>query len=128
MIVLDTSAAVEILLRTPSGLLIEHRIFRPGETLHAPHLIDAEVAQVLRRLSRQRIDPAVARIALANWSMFPVQRYSHEILLNRAWELRANFSIYDALYIALAEILGAPLVTHDAKLVSPVHTATVEVI
>lgn len=127
MIVLDASAALEIVLRTPAGLLIEARVFQPGETLHAPCLIDVEVAQVLRRLAAGGADADACAAALDVWLSFPVHRYPHDTLLLRAWELRANLTAYDGVYIALAEWLDAPLVTHDQKMSTGVHKARVEV-
>lgn len=128
MIVLDASAALEMVLKTAVGARIEARVFEPDETLHAPHLIDVEVAHVLRRLAVGGADPVYCRLALDDWMAFPVERYSHEIGIIRAWELRANFTAYDAVYVALAEKLGAPLVTHDRKFLSRVHKAQIELI
>jgi predicted nucleic acid-binding protein len=130
LIVVDASAALEVLLRTAAAAPIEARIFDPSETLHAPHLIDVEVTQVLRRyvLSGQ-IDEQRGLITLQAWLAFPVQRYSHEDLLPRAWELRSNVTAYDGVYIALAELLDAPLLTHDARLAkAPGHSATIELL
>lgn len=130
MIVIDASAALEILLQTPAAPSIEMRILNPGETLHAPHLIDVEVAQVLRRYAISKtIDAQRCRMALDDWLQFPVIRYAHDHLLPRAWALRANMTAYDAVYVALAEALGAPLLTHDSRLAgAPAHGATIELV
>lgn len=117
MIVVDASAAIEVLLRTSAAPALEERLFAPGEALHAPHLIDLEVAQVLRRYAvGGQIAVERGRIALADFADFPVLRYPHSILLPRIWELRSNLTAYDAAYVALAEALDAPLLTRDRKL------------
>lgn len=107
---------------------MERRIFRPDETLHAPHLIDIEVAQVLRRYAMSSaIDEARGREALADLADFPLRRYSHDLLLMRLWALRANLTAYDAAYVALAETLDAPLLTRDRRLAAaPGHRARIE--
>lgn len=130
MIVVDASAALEVLLKTPAAAAIEARLFQAAQTLHVPHLADVEIAQVLRRLaSGNQMDPQACRTALEDWLFFPVRRYPHDVLLARVWELRQNVSAYDAVYIALAEALGAPLVTHDARLAkAPGHTAKIELV
>jgi predicted nucleic acid-binding protein len=127
LIVVDASAVLDTLLRTPSAEAIEARLFRLGETLHAPHLIDVEVAQVLRRYQRSaEIDDARARQALEDMSELPLRRYPHDVLLPRVWELRANLTAYDAVYVALAEVLDAPLFTSDQRLASaPGHRARI---
>jgi predicted nucleic acid-binding protein len=129
MIVLDASAAVDWFLQTPAGKHIEARIFSRNESLHAPHLLDLEVAQVLRRLIHQKmISDGRADEAVGDLLDLRIVRYPHALLLSRIWQLRHNFSAYDAAYIALAEKLGAPLVTRDSGLASgPVHQAAVEV-
>ena len=88
-----------------------------GEDLAAPELIDLEVVSVLRRqLSAGRLDARRARLALDDLLELPIQRVPHRPLLRRCWELRDNLTVYDAAYVALAEALGAPLVTADARL------------
>jgi predicted nucleic acid-binding protein len=128
VIVLDASAAVDWLLQTSAGQNIERRIYSRSETLHAPHLLDLEVTQVLRRLvlhgvvSAPRADEAVRDLLDLR-----VTRYPHLVLLPRIWQLRHNFSANDAAYIVLAENLGAALVTRDARLASVSgHAAPIE--
>lgn len=129
MIVLGASAAVDWLLQTPAGQRIEKRIYSRNESLHAPHLLDLEVAQVLRRLAREDlISSQRADQALEDFLDMRVTRYPHFVLLPLIWRLRHNLSAYDATYIVLAEKLSAPLISLDARLSSaPGHTAQIEV-
>ena len=128
MIVLDASAAIDWLLQTSAGQHIEKRIYSRGETLHAPHLLDLEVTQVLRRLALQRVISAHrADEAVRDLLDLRITRYPHQVLLPRIWQLRHNFSAYDAAYIVLAEQLRAALVTRDVRLASASgHAASVE--
>ena len=117
MIVVDASALLEALLGTAASAAVTRRIFEAGQTLHAPHLLDVEVVQVLRRYAiAGDLDDQRARAALDDLADFPIRRYPHGLLLPRAWELRNNFSAYDAVYVALAEALDAPLLTRDRRL------------
>ena len=130
MIVVDASAVLEVLLNTPDGIRIAVRLFRTGETLHAPHLLDLEVAQVLRRFRRAgALTAERGSQALEDLADLPLVRYSHEVLLTRIWELRDHVTAYDAAYLALAEALDAPLVTRDKALTSSgIHRARVELL
>ena len=106
MIVLDASALVELILATPTGQAIAGRIADPSEGLHAPHLADIEVVQALRRYVREgEIDVGTAETALDDLRALDLQRHAHEPLLERVWELRKNLTAYDAVYVALAEVL-----------------------
>lgn len=117
MIVLDASAAIELVLQTTRGRAIADEIASPEVSLHAPHLIDAEVALVLRRQEqRGEIPGERAWSALTDFAALDVFRYPHPLLLARVWELRHTTTAYDALYLALAELLDARLVTTDARL------------
>ena len=104
-------------------------IFENNETLHAPHLIDLEIAQVLRRYVRSAIISAERGAeALADLVDFPLTRYPHHVLLTRIWQMRHALTAYDAAYLALAEALDAPLLTRDRALARVGSRARVEVI
>jgi predicted nucleic acid-binding protein len=128
MIVLDASAAIDWLLQTSAGQHIENRIYSHSESLHAPHLLDLEVTQVLRRLAFQAVISAHrADEAVRDLLDLRITRYPHDVLLPRIWQHRHNFSAYDAAYIVLAEKLKATLVTRDGRLASASsHAARVE--
>ncbi len=130
IVVLDASAAVEMLLRTAVGAPLAERLLAPDISLNAPYLLDVEVTQVLRRfVARSGLDPARGRQALQDLADLPLERYPHDFLLSRAWELRENLTAYDAVYVALAEVLGATLLTGDGRISrAPGHSARVEVI
>ena len=130
MIVLDASAAIEWLLQSPAGIKIDKRIFSLSESLHVPHLLDIEVAQVLRRYVREKMIPVQrGREALEDFEDLPLNRYPHDFLIPRVWELRSTLTAYDAVYVALAEALEAPLLTCDRKVASASgHSANVEVV
>jgi predicted nucleic acid-binding protein len=130
VIVLDASAAIEWLLQSPAGIKIGQRIFAPSESLHAPHLLDLEVAQVLRRHVRDKtIAPQRGQEAIEDLGDLRLNRYPHDFLLPRIWELRATLTAYDAAYVTLAELLDASLLTCDGKIASaPGHRAKVEVV
>jgi predicted nucleic acid-binding protein len=130
LIVIDASAVIEWLLQTQAGIRVEQRIFSAAPNLHAPHLLDVEVAQVLRRyVAAHYLKSGRAEEALQDFLDFPLTRYPHDFLLRRAWDLRRELTIYDAIYVALAEALNAPLVTCDRKLAAASgHSANVEVL
>lgn len=127
-VVLDASAVVDYLLAFGAFERIAGRMSRPGETLHAPQLLDLEVAQALRRLvSRQAITAARAQEALDDYAGLRIRRYPHGWMLPRIWQLRENVTAFDAAYITLSEALDAPLVTADGALArSSGHAAAVE--
>ncbi|MGA2019715.1 MAG: type II toxin-antitoxin system VapC family toxin [Candidatus Sulfotelmatobacter sp.] len=117
MIVLDASAAIDWLLQTSVGQQIENRIYSRRESLHAPHLLDLEIAQVLRRLVREGlVSGPRADQAIQDLLDLRVTRYPHFVFLPHIWRLRDNLSAYDAAYVALTKKLGATLVTRDARL------------
>jgi predicted nucleic acid-binding protein len=130
VIVVDASALLEFLLQTSLGARIEARLFRDDDELHAPHLVDVEVVQGLRRLARTReVSASRATEAVEDLSDLDLHRHAHLDLVDRVWALRENVSAYDAIYIALAEALDATLVTCDAPLGrAPGHRARIEVL
>jgi len=112
VIVVDASAALSALLNAGAA-----RDAVASEQLHAPHLIDSEVASGLRRrVSAQRLDGAAGWLALDTWRRLGMTRYPVFTLLERVWEIRDNLPAYDASYVALAELLGCSLLTADARL------------
>jgi predicted nucleic acid-binding protein len=117
MAVLDASVVVEILLRTMAGRRVLRRIEAESIRMHAPHLLDVEVMYAVRRLVQKR-ELAVqdAIVAIDALSQMRIERHAHLLLLPRIWELREGITAYDAAYVALAETLGQPLFTCDAKL------------
>jgi len=115
--VLDASALVELLLHTPAGHAVALRIADPAVGLHAPHLADVEVAQALRRYANDgELNAAAAAVAIDDLRALDLQRHAHEPLLDRVWALRQNLSAYDAVYLALAEVLDVKLLTCDGRL------------
>ena len=130
MVVVDASVLVEILLGTEAGLRASDRLLQATGALHAPHLVDVEVLNAMRGLARRReVAPARAELALRDMLELRIERYPHGPLLARAWQLRDGVSAYDAMYVALAENLGAPLVTRDRKLGrAHGHRARIEVL
>jgi predicted nucleic acid-binding protein len=117
VIVVDASVVLEVLLRTGDAKALERRILAPTEYLCAPHLLDVEVAQVVRRFCLIG-DITVKRgaEALSDLADMPVERFPHTAFLSRIWELRNNLTAYDAAYVVLAETLGCTLVTRDQRL------------
>ena len=130
MIVIDASALLESLLQTPAAAVVDERLLGEGLPLHAPHLIDLEVTQALRRYAATgRVEAARCEDALDDLQDFSLRRYQHDVLLPRVWELRHNLTAYDAAYVALAEALGATLLTRDRRLAAASgHHARVELV
>lgn len=129
MLVIDASVlAVALLDNGPDGVRIRDRL--RGEQLAAPSLIDLEVASAWRGLVRGgRLDADRVALALDDLRDSPIQRVAYLPLLARCWELRDNFTIYDAAYIALAEALEAPLLTGDRRLTkAPGPRCVIEVV
>src|SRR5262244_3848600 len=117
MIVLDASMVVELLTHDILADSIRSELAKRNESISVPHLIDVKVISALRRLvTGQRIDSHHSQQFLAELVALPAERYSHTPLIGRIWELRHNFTAYDAAYIALAEATGSILYTSDEKL------------
>lgn len=130
MIVVDASALLEFLLQTPLGARVQARLVREDDQWHAPHLVDVEVTQTLRRLARGGEVPAGrAQEAITDLADLDLHRHAHTDLISWAWALRKNVTAYDGVYLALAEALDAPIVTCDVPLArTPGHRARIEVI
>lgn len=129
MIVVDASAILELILRTSRAESVGARALAADEQLHAPHLLDVEIAQALRRLVQLRsITTERAEQALDDFDGVFIERHAHRELVRRIWQLRGSVTAYDGAYVALAEALDAPLLTCDSKLGrSHGHRAKIEV-
>ena len=127
MIVVDASALVELVLNSPAARVVAHHLQEHRGAVHAPSFVLVEVASALRRLeARDLIDPDRATAALTAVRALGITVHDPAPFLTRAWALRHAVTSYDAVYVALAESLGAPLVTGDAPLArSHGHTAQV---
>lgn len=127
MPVVDASIVVTVLADAQHASWAEAQLAdgSEGRSLWVPHLIDAEVGQALRReVANQRLDEGRAGAALSELVRMPLRRIDHGGLLSRAWQLRHNISFYDGLYVALAELLGASLITLDRRLARAASKAT----
>jgi predicted nucleic acid-binding protein len=118
VIVADASVVVAALADDEADGARARQHLREDPDVHAPHLLDVEVAAVLRRLAvvEQALTDARVGVALEGLRDLPVVRYPHTVLIGRAWELRHNVRPYDGVYVALAEALDATLVTRDRRL------------
>ena len=117
MIVLDASVVVELLTNGRLAGAIRADLAGRSESFIVPHLLDVEVIGALRKLaSSLHFDSHSAEQFLRGLADLPAVRYAHEPLLERMWELRHNFTAYDAAYIALAELTNSALYTSDEKL------------
>lgn len=130
MIVLDTSAAVEILLALPLGARVQRHLERADWQIAAPELLIVETLQVLRRRVAADVttlqDADEARGLLSDLN---IRYYGHEIVADRIWELRENLTAYDASFVALTEALDSELITTDARLAeAPGHDARIVLI
>ncbi len=119
MIVVDASVVVDLLLRTADAEALAERTFGRDHVVCAPHLLDVEVTQVLRRYARLgEISPERAAAALEDLAALPIDRYPHTLLLPRIWDYRDNLTAYDAAYLALADALDCGVVTRDGRFAS----------
>ena len=130
MIVIDASALLELLLATHRAERIATRALAPAERLHAPHLLDIEVVQALRKLVQlDELTALRAEQALEDYASLAIDKHPHHDLLARIWQLRDSLTGYDGAYVALAEALDAPLLTCDARLGrAHGHGASLEVV
>lgn len=113
---LDASALTEWAWRSPLGLVVGQRIRASSASLHIPYLADLEVASAMRQASRDAVSAAAAWQALERYRGLRLRRFPHLPLLDRVWELRQNVAPYDAVYVALAELLETELITCDQRL------------
>ncbi|HTE85795.1 MAG TPA: type II toxin-antitoxin system VapC family toxin [Dehalococcoidia bacterium] len=128
MIVLDASALVCVLLESPVDRATRINERLGAEDIQAPHVIDLEVTHALRRFVLGReLTPERAAAALRNLAEFPIERHPQTPLLEAIWRMRTNRTSYDAAYVALAEILEAPLVTLDARMARTPAAVPIEV-
>jgi predicted nucleic acid-binding protein len=128
MLVIDASAIAELVLARPAARAVARHVADHEHDLHAPHLLDVEVLSAIRRLVATR-DATIERAteAISDLLDLPIARYPHDVLVPRVWELRKNFSSYNATYLALAEALtedGVPLLTADRRLARAVRAHT----
>jgi predicted nucleic acid-binding protein len=116
MLVVDAGCLFEVVAATPSAAAIREHLRRDDDHA-APHLIDVEVFGVIRKHHQLgELDDTAARQAVEDLRDWPGERFGHRLLLRRAWELRASVRGQDAMYVALAEALGATLLTTDGRL------------
>ena len=130
MIVVDASALLQVLLRTPTTNAVEDRLVASRQTLYVPHVLDVEIAQVIGRYAAKgALGGERGREALADLADLPMRRYPHDFLLPRIWDLRNNLTAYDVAYVALAEVLEVPLVTRDRRLAATAgHHAQIDLL
>ncbi len=128
MIVLDASAAVELVLATAPGAAVARRL--QGETVYAPAHFDVEVIGAIRRaVVRRLISDHEGLVAVADFLSLPVRRWHMRPFVQRAYQLRTTHTVADGVYVALAEGFGAPLVTCDGRLAqSHGHKAEIELV
>lgn len=126
----DTSLLVDVLLETEGTAPVRRRLFRDGQSLCAPSLIRLETLEVLRKLTRAgRITEAAAHLAFVAFVRAPIYFYTEDVLIRRIRNLRHNLTTYDAAFVALAEVLNAPLLTRDERLAAVTGTrATIELV
>ncbi len=130
LVVVDASAIVDFIVGPHAHSHVGDILQQDPGALNAPEIIDLEVLSAFRQMVfEHRLDAERASMAVVDFMALPIERHSHEYLVRRIWELRANLTPYDASYIALAELLDVPLLTRDARLArTPGHTARIEYI
>ena len=116
MLIVDASCLFESLTRRSQAAAVDQRM-RADPDMAAPHIIDVEVFGAVRREWRAgALDQTAALQAIEDLEYWPAERIDHRPLLERAWELRHDVRGWDAMYVALAEALEAPLLTLDRRL------------
>ena len=130
MIIVDASVVVDLLVKPPVEVASIKARLADEPIGHVPHLLDVEVLHALRRLLLAgRLNDISARRALRNFALMGLKRWPHRALLGRALALRHQLTAYDAIYVAMAEVTGATLVTRDARLAQANgHRARIEVV
>ncbi len=114
--VVDASAIVALITNGAAAATLSSRLFGYGQ-LYAPALIDVEVMHALRRnVLVREMDVGAAEAAIEFYGKIEILRFAHDLLIRRIWQLRENFTVYDAAYVALAEGLRVPLITLDSRL------------
>lgn len=114
--IVDASVAVQVALQDEVGTALTDRLLAESY-MACPHIIDLEVVQAIRRYVQwEEMSEPRALQALADFRGLPLERFPHPLLLDRIWELRHNFTAYDAAYVALAELLAEPLWTLDQRM------------
>ena len=116
MIVIDASCLFEVVTDTERAEVIRQRMIADRDHA-APHVVDIEVVSLIRRdRLAGRLDETAGALAVDDLRAWPGERYGHRALLERIWDLRDSVRGWDAAYVALAEVLGATLITLDARL------------
>lgn len=129
MLVIDASSVIELLLGGHAAPVLRSRISGLRESLHAPHLLDLEVLQVLRRHAASgQLSKGRAELAIGFLQQMRIMRHPHADLASRIWALQHNFTAYDAAYLALADKIRCPLLTCDHKLSGSGLGVAVEVV
>lgn len=122
MIVLDASATVELVLDSSAGRRVADSLGDCSRA-HYPELMPVEVVSALRRLvARNVVSRDRARDAVRDLSDLAGHAHRHGLLLDQAFVLSTRFSVYDAMYVALADVLDATLLTADARLARQAST------
>lgn len=129
MLVVDASCLAEVLVAGEAAEPVRQRLEADPDHV-APHVLDVEVFGVVRReFLRGTLDRTAATQAIDELAAWPGERYAHRFLLPRAWELRTTVRGWDAMYVALAEVMDATLVTLDARLAAATGpTCSIEVL
>ena len=116
MLVVDASCLYEVVADTERADHVRARLLQDADHA-APSVIDVEVVSVIRRDHRLgRLDVTAATQAVEDLRDWPGERFGHQPLLERVWELRGSLRTWDAFYVALAEVMQATLVTSDSRL------------